>query len=375
MRRDATDAPALGRIREVLTRPKWREWYTQVHCGTSYYAVLGVRKTCTTDDIRRAYKALARELHPDRRNNAITRNNVHLTAQAVMDMQRVNAAHAVLTQSRALYDTARAPYDFNPGAPQAPESDGSADDGSADDGYDDPADGDPARGPSPRSSKRRKTQKAPAPDPGPQKVVLVVPLSDLYGGTKRTVELARGYELEDGTWVTRVVPFTIRIPERTMPGHFATRSAAGEYHPGRRGCADIWFIAELPGEAAPFTVAGSNLHTRATVDLVSAVTGHGEYRVLHPTDFTLIRRVKLSRRLKHGETVTVRGLGLRDLATDRLGDLICTVDVRYPEMRGPRVAKAFRACLAALFSDNLFESEAMTTAVLHDGPGADATLF
>lgn len=75
-----------------------------------YYKVLSVRKTATADEIKKAYRKLARKYHPD----------VSKEADAESKMKEVNEANAVLSdeESRAAYDQLGSQYqngqDFNP---------------------------------------------------------------------------------------------------------------------------------------------------------------------------------------------------------------------------------------------------------------------
>ena len=61
-----------------------------------YYDVLGVPKNATDDDIKKAYRKLARKYHPD----------VSKEADAARHMSEVNEAHAVLSdpEKRKAYD-------------------------------------------------------------------------------------------------------------------------------------------------------------------------------------------------------------------------------------------------------------------------------
>lgn len=89
---------------EHVPYKKGEEMHKKSNTENDYYAVLGVPKTATLDEIKQAYRALARKMHPDKDKNGKYKDRFEL----------VNEAYQALS-----HPTKRAEYDAQSGLPMS----------------------------------------------------------------------------------------------------------------------------------------------------------------------------------------------------------------------------------------------------------------
>ena len=318
-----------------------------------YYATLGVAKTASDDEIKRAYRKLARQYHPDL-------NPGDKTAEA--RFKEINEAHEVLgnTENRKKYDELGA----NWRAYESAARDGGAQPGgawsvhfggpgggrsrpmTAEEMHDLFGQGDPFSdffhtffGGGFEAQGRRGARPGRRPQPGrdvEQPVELT--LEEAYAGTARRLQMSF-----DGT--SRAVE--VRIPAGVKDG--ARVRATGEGLPSSSGGAagDLYLKVRIAAHPA-FERRGDDLHTRVPMPLTTAVLG-GEATV-RTLDGGGVR-VKVPELTQPGRVFRLRGRGMPIVGRgDARGDLYAAAEVQLPKRLTPE-AKAHFEALKALDLD------------------------
>lgn len=313
-----------------------------------YYKILGVSKNATTDEIKKAFRKLARKYHPDV-------NPGDKTAEE--RFKEINEAYEVLSdpEKRKKYDQFGAqwqqftrsggrPEDFDwtrwqarPGGytytrTVSPEEFEQIFGGG---GFSDffemlfgsfgrrPSGGFAAdfgspfgeRGFQPRPRRGRDTEHT-----------VQVTLEEVFRGTTRTLRW------EDGRTIEAKIPRGVRTGSRIR--------LSGQGEPGRGGGAagDLYLKIEVLPHPT-FQREGDDLKVTVPVDLYTALLG-GEVEVP-----TLERPVKLTipPETANGRVFRLRGLGMPNLRNpDRRGDLYATVDVKLPQNLSEEEKRLFR---------------------------------
>ena len=286
-----------------------------------YYKILGVERNASDDDIRKAYRKLAMQYHPDRNPN---------DKQAEERFKEINEAYQVLSDAkkRAHYDRLGsdysswqqrgAPGDFNwdqyggfPGGVRVEYGD--LDDlfGGAG-GFSDffrTIFGRGAEGTAPGAATRTRTRQQPQ---GYQQE-LEITLEEAYNGTTRLLQT-------DGKQKQVRIPAGVRTGSRVrVPGV------------GPNGL-DLYLIVEVQ-EDKRFERRGNDLHTTATVNVFTAILG-GEAEVE-----TLSGKIKLNipAGTQPDQVFRLAGRGMPSVRNaNEKGDLYVRLKVQIPKYLSPK---------------------------------------
>ena len=296
-----------------------------------YYKILGVAKDATEKDIKRAYRKLARQYHPDK-------NPDDKTAEA--KFKEINEAHEVLgnPENRAKYDQLGQNYhrfqqmggtaggfDFSQwaaaGGPGGRYRTTNIDFedlvGSGGGGFSEFfstifGGGRGARGQDPEGMFRRQAQ---APGRNIEQRVEIT-LEEAYLGAERTLVRPDGGQIK------------AKIPRGARTGSKVRLRGKGE--PGMAGPGDLFLLIRvIPHET--FKRDGNNLTVKVPVDVVTAVLGG---KVTVPTLEGPVR-LTIPAGTQVGRTFRLKGKGMPDLRQKGVfGDLLAKVRIRVPEQLG-----------------------------------------
>lgn len=277
----------------------------------SLYQILGVEKTAAADDIRKAYRKLARKHHPDVNPG---------DKKAEDTFKKVSTAYEVLSDEKR-----RAAYDeFG--------------DESLQGGFD----ANKAREYARWQNTRR--QRASNFDQGPSEF----DFSELFGraarGPMRGSDIHASLRMElrqaiEGTEVSVDVPgqgpIRVRIPPGADDG--SVIRLAGKGSPGGRGGPPGDLVITTEVTPHPWLRRdGLDLHMTLPIDLDEAFNGAS---VDVPTfDGPVV--VKIPPRSQNHAKLRLRGKGIK--RKDNRGDMIIELDVRMPDQADERLAEAVR---------------------------------
>ena len=289
-----------------------------------YYQTLGVEKTASADDIKKAYRKLVRKYHPD----------VSKASDAEKKTKEINEAYDVLgdAEKRSAYDELGRGQ--RPGQPfQAPPDWGSsyefgAGGANAEDFFSDlfahAGRRAGARGSGAQFKMRGDDVHA----------SITVPLNDAYHGATRTVTLRAPERDANGRIVTRDRSLSVDVPKGVVPGQ--QLRLAGQGHPGVNGGAagDLFLEIQLQPDAR-YRVEGRDVYENVPVAPWEAALGA---QIDVPTPSGTVQ-VSVPAGSQSGRKLRLRARGIPGHPP---GDLYLILDLVLPPARDERARELYQ---------------------------------
>jgi len=292
-----------------------------------YYKVLGVPKNASTDEIKKAYRKLAKQLHPDK--NPGDKN-------AEEKFKEINEANEVLSdeKKRAKYDQLSNSYQSwqqaggQPGSFQWDDLFGGGYGSGQRVEVNDLGDifgemggfsdffqaffGGTARGGqsrTPRASRTGYTQRA---QPRNYQQNVTISFNEAFHGTKRVVQI-------DDKKIEVKIPAGAKTGTKVRASGVGPKNAAGQ-------SGDLYLVIEVAKDAH-FKRDGDNLRTNTKIDTATAVLG-GEVEVKTPGGKVMLT---IPAGTQPGQVFRLKNRGMPVMRSkNKKGDLFVEIDVRIP---------------------------------------------
>ncbi len=294
-----------------------------------YYAVLGVPKTASEADIKKAYRKLARQFHPDLNPGnkaAETRFKEINEANEVLGDPATRRKYDELGANWRMYDQAPPPHGGGARSQTRTMTPEEMEDLFGDSGFSDFFTTFFGGGPAGRQAR------PPRPPRGRDvEQPLTLTLEEAFTGTARHLEMQR-----DG----RPHRVEVRIPAGVREG--SRVKVRGEGEPGRGGQpgGDLYLVVRLM-QHPRFERRGQDLHTRIAVPVPTAVLG-GDVAISTLGGASL--RLRIPELTPSGRVFRLKGHGMpTPREPETRGDLFVTVDLQIPAALTPEIRDHYKA--------------------------------
>jgi curved DNA-binding protein len=315
-----------------------------------YYATLGVARTATQDEIKRAYRKLARKYHPD----------VSKEPDAEPRFKEIAEAHEALidVERRAAYDSiakrqaSGQPFEPPPGWDSGFEYSGRGDDGSASFSggdfseffeslfgrMDSRANGHANAGP---QARRRSAGSMPMPGDDHHAKVQI-DLQDVYRGAQRTITLRMPVVDAAGHATLQERQLAVTIPKGVRPGQHLRLQGQGAAGHGGAAAGDLYLEIQL-GPHAHFRVDQRDVYFDLPVTPWEAALGAS---ITSPTPEGPVE-LGVPAGSSQGRKLRLKGKGLPGTPA---GDLYAVLTISLPPS-GSALGKEAYEALSRAFPD------------------------
>ena len=294
-----------------------------------YYKVLGVAKTATPDEIKKAYRRLARKYHPD----------VSKEADPAARMAEINEANEVLSdpKKRAAYDAVgheawaqgarsaedvRPPYGQQGFDPRAGQADGfyRSSSGAQHSDFFEELFGQAARARAGQGHAGGGTFNWPGED---QHADITLSLAEAYHGAERTLQLQSVGVDEHGQVIPRMRTLNVNIPAGVAQGQLIRLGGQGGPGQGSGAAGDLFLKVHIEPGAASYHVDGRDVTMKVFVAPWEAALG-ADIQTSTPAG-TLTVTVPAGS--VSGRKLRLRGKGIPG---KQAGDLFLELDIAVP---------------------------------------------
>jgi len=293
-----------------------------------YYAILGVGKTATQEEIQRAYRKLARKYHPD----------INKESSAEDKFKQINEAYEVLgdPEKRARYDQLGSGWDGQfanqgyQGGDNVRFHYSNVDPGQFSDFFKDLFGGGWGFGEETRFQGGSRRQRG-----RDHEASISITLADAYHGARKSIELEKVETDSSGRPIRTRRSYDVTIPPGVTDGSLIRLAGQGGSGSGGGESGDLFLRVNILPDSR-FTMEGHNLVT--TVDITPWEAALGA-KILVPTVDGRIN-LTIPAGTQSGQTLRVRGKGM-PVSSGRHGDLLVKVRIVVPKHLSARERQLF----------------------------------